>query len=165
MIKMRVIEPPKFNKEAFRKHAMKQLQAFIAQVNRKYDRTVKTWDHKPTFKTEFQDTPNQLSGAVIVQDKIFEFVSEGTPPHDIVPVRAKALAFPRMFTPKTMPGVIDARPGATGGDTVFAKIVHHPGTKPRHFDDVIAHDSEEEFSTAIQKAIDDAVTESGHEFS
>lgn len=34
-----------------------------------------------------------------------------TPPHDIVPVKAKALAF------------------VVGGKQVFAKIVHHPGSK------------------------------------
>jgi len=39
----------------------------------------------------------------------------GTKPHDIVPIRAKALRF------------------MAGENVVFAKRVHHPGTKPRPF--------------------------------
>lgn len=43
------------------------------------------------------------------------FVIDGTRPHVIRPVRAKALRF------------------SIGGREVFATIVHHPGTKPRDF--------------------------------
>ncbi len=49
-----------------------------------------------------------------------EYVIKGTRPHDIVPRRAKVLAFE----------------GSDGG-TVFAKRVRHPGTPPNNF----AHDA------------------------
>jgi hypothetical protein len=42
-------------------------------------------------------------------------LEEGTRPHDIVPIRAEALRF------------------MLGGNVVFAKRVHHPGTKPMPF--------------------------------
>lgn len=42
---------------------------------------------------------------------------EGTRPHVIVPVKARALRFP----------------GATQSGWVFAKIVHHPGTAPNRY--------------------------------
>jgi len=43
------------------------------------------------------------------------FVEKGTRPHIIRPVRARALRF------------------QVGGEIVFAKLVHHPGTKPNPF--------------------------------
>ena len=43
------------------------------------------------------------------------FVNDGTRPHIIRPVRARALRF------------------KVGGKTVFAKLVHHPGTRARPF--------------------------------
>ncbi len=45
-----------------------------------------------------------------------KFVLEGTKPHDIFPVRAKALHWYDQM-----------------GDDVFATAVHHPGTKPNPF--------------------------------
>ena len=50
------------------------------------------------------------SGDVLKYAGIHEYGGT-TPPHDIVPVKAKALAF------------------VMGGKMVFAKIVHHPGSK------------------------------------
>jgi hypothetical protein len=44
-----------------------------------------------------------------------KMLEDGTKPHDIRPVRAKALRF------------------SVGGDIRFAKVVHHPGTKPMPF--------------------------------
>ena len=52
------------------------------------------------------------------------YVEFGTPPHIIEPRNAKALRF-------NVSGI-----GPRGGDvtnTVFAKIVHHPGTRPQPF--------------------------------
>jgi hypothetical protein len=46
-----------------------------------------------------------------------------TSPHDIFPVNAAALAF---FMPG---GFLPFKPGAATGDMVFAKVVHHPGSK------------------------------------
>ena len=43
------------------------------------------------------------------------YVEYGTRPHVITPVHAHALSF------------------EVGGETVFAKLVHHPGTKPNPF--------------------------------
>lgn len=44
-----------------------------------------------------------------------EFTEKGTRPHVIRPRRAKALRF------------------VSGGRTVFARVVHHPGTKAQHW--------------------------------
>lgn len=44
-----------------------------------------------------------------------QFVNDGTRPHTIRPKKAKALRF------------------VVGGQVVYAKLVHHPGTKARPF--------------------------------
>jgi phage gpG-like protein len=56
-----------------------------------------------------------ISGEVFVNDSVrYAAILEhggSTPPHDIVPDKAKALAF------------------AAGGRSVFARVVHHPGSR------------------------------------
>jgi len=55
------------------------------------------------------------TGEVTVGVPYAAYVEFGTRPHVIRPVRARALRF------------------KVGGDVVFAKLVHHPGTKPNPF--------------------------------
>lgn len=58
---------------------------------------------------------------LIAQKSYAIFVHEGTPPHEIRPKAARALRF---YSQRA-------------GGFVFARIVHHPGTKPnRYFTDV-----------------------------
>lgn len=62
-----------------------------------------------------------LTGQVIVKRNYGIFVHEGTRPHIIVPKFKKVLA----WRPKTG--------GKRGKNFVFAKLVHHPGTKANPF--------------------------------
>jgi hypothetical protein len=68
------------------------------------------------------------------------FVHEGTRPHEILPVRARALR----FTPSTLNSAAGTGGGRTAsGGPVFRKRVMHPGTEARPFlrralEDVIA---------------------------
>lgn len=48
-------------------------------------------------------------------EKYWVYVDKGTRPHEIRPVRARALAF------------------TVQGSKVFAKVVHHPGTRGKEF--------------------------------
>ncbi|MFF2612378.1 hypothetical protein [Kitasatospora sp. NPDC058046] len=59
--------------------------------------------------------PRGLQGVIVCDHPATRYVIEGTRPHIIRPRRAKALRF------------------EVGGRTVFAKVVHHPGTKPNPF--------------------------------
>ncbi|MFI9026299.1 hypothetical protein [Streptomyces sp. NPDC053560] len=59
--------------------------------------------------------PTGLRGVITCDHPAVNYVLEGTRPHIIRPRRKKALRFD------------------VGGQTVFAKVVHHPGTKPNNF--------------------------------
>ncbi|MEU5834468.1 hypothetical protein ABZ820_12460 [Streptomyces diacarni] len=59
--------------------------------------------------------PRGLQGIIVCDHPAVHYVLNGTRPHVIRPRRAKALRF-------------DA-----GGRTVFAKVVHHPGTRANNF--------------------------------
>jgi hypothetical protein len=61
-------------------------------------------------------TPTGPLGVVGSASPIALFIEEGTKPHEIRARYAKALAFPI----------------GVGGPMVFAKAVHHPGTKAQH---------------------------------
>lgn len=52
---------------------------------------------------------------VVVESPVGEYLENGTKPHIIRPRRAQVLRF------------------TVGGRVVYAKIVHHPGTKATHF--------------------------------
>ena len=58
-----------------------------------------------------------------------EVVEKGSKPHIIAPRTKKALA----FIPGAGPGTHTWAEQTGGGETIIRKIVHHPGTKGKHF--------------------------------
>lgn len=93
---------------------------------------VRTWKHKPGFKI----TRDTDSTSVGTDDKIFGYVDGGTKPHTIRP-KKKRLKFQGGFTAKSRPGSLSSGAGGKSGGFVFAKVVHHPGTKARHFSKLV----------------------------
>jgi hypothetical protein len=65
--------------------------------------------------SEVSRNGREIAGYVTSNHPATIFVINGTKPHIIRPVRARALRF------------------TVGGRVVFARIVHHPGTKPNDF--------------------------------
>lgn len=69
-----------------------------------------------TIRSQIQRGPGgEFRGVINVRHPAAIYVTGGTRPHLIRPVRAKALRF------------------TVGGRVVYAKLVHHPGTKPNDF--------------------------------
>lgn len=64
---------------------------------------------------KIQPGPRGLEGVIVCDHPATLFVLYGTRPHVIRPRRKKALRFD------------------VGGRTVFAAVVHHPGTRPNDF--------------------------------
>lgn len=71
---------------------------------------------KRTISSQVQRGPGgEFRGVISVRHPAALYVINGTRPHLIRPVRAQALRF------------------TIGGRVVFAKVVHHPGSKPNNF--------------------------------
>ncbi|MFD9903929.1 hypothetical protein [Streptomyces sp. NPDC059063] len=64
---------------------------------------------------EIESGPSGLVGLVVSNHRASRFILDGTPPHLIRPRRRKALKF------------------EVEGQTVFAKLVRHPGTRAHNF--------------------------------
>ncbi len=110
-----------------------------------FNKIVADWKHKPDFKAKRVVKPNRFVVYVwpVGEDaKVWKFVSGGTKPHDIVPVRAKALRFkwdgPGSYKPRTGLGGQYKGPGIATGEYVFRQVVHQPGNKPRNLEKHIA---------------------------
>lgn len=69
-----------------------------------------------TIRAQIQRGPGgEFRGVINVRHPAALYVTGGTRPHVIRPVRARALRF------------------TVGGQVVYARLVHHPGTKPNDF--------------------------------
>lgn len=132
---------PAYKTSDFDKAMERALDKTGKAMIRDFKRTVATWEDKPAFSIlsrSYKIGRRGVSITVGTRDKIYRYVSRGTPPHIIRPRKAAALAFPGKFTPKTAPGRFLSKPGSRGGETVFAKEVRHPGTEARKFEELVA---------------------------
>ncbi|WP_432001629.1 hypothetical protein [Streptomyces sioyaensis] len=64
---------------------------------------------------KIESGPRGLTGVIVCDHPATRYVLDGTRPHVIRPRRKKALRFD------------------VGGRTVFAAVVHHPGSRPNDF--------------------------------
>lgn len=130
---MKAILPkiPKFARttEALKKGRERVAKEIIADL----EKTVATWEHKPRFSATIYPRAGGWVLQFSVSDQVWKWVDEGTKPHIIRPKGPWPLAFPSAFGPKTKPRVFSSGPGFSGGPTVYAQEVHHPGTEPREF--------------------------------
>jgi len=137
-----------------------------------FKKTVRTWDHKPSFRKVFVKTPNQMiekvyptgnarvpSGATVKD--IYYYVHEGTKPRVIIPKPGnKVLKFQTGYIPATSPGRISSRYAYRHGNTVFrpaAGVLKSHSIEPRKFSEKIAKVQQRPFEVDIQEAINSAV--------
>ena len=117
--------------------------------------TTQTWSNKPTFTIS---SPSPFERETSTDHAVYAMLNEGTRAHEIRPKAGGFLHFQTPFRPKTIPGQIVSLRGARGGDAVFSRGVHHPGTEARKWDKVIAEKWDQQLPTIFQRAIDSEVT-------
>ena len=157
---------PEIMHKHIRERVIQELQV-VGQAH-VYERQqiVQDFKHKPEWGFDVQTTQKELRLRILLKnpdagvsedwtiaDLWHALDEEGTRPHIIRPKRAKALRFQKgRYMPKTNPGGKFRGPGKViGGKTVFAKQVHHPGTKPRHFTRRINKDLRKLFLTQAER--------------
>lgn len=125
------------------------LDVLEKKATKMFEDTFSTWSNKPAITV--QSTPSSRQIRVI--GKIYGYVDKGTRPHIITPKRSRYLSFRGGYKAKTSPGVLSSGSGGASGKRVFAKLVHHPGTRPRNFSVVIAVEIFPEFKAAMQEVV------------
>jgi hypothetical protein len=147
-----------------------------AEINREVERTMRQkiapkllgyhkritneWSgEKPNWEAKTEDAGDHISTKVQAPpshgaDKWVWL--RGTEPHTIKPKSAGGtLAFPTGYQPRTRPGAGGQYkgPGKATGETVFAKEVKHPGTKPRKLEEAIVRWIKPYFYKEIENAM------------
>ena len=118
-----------------------------------FNETTETWNHKPEFTKELIEETQRLRMVVGTSDPIYNLVNKGAPMHVISPRNGPFLRFQNGYTPKSQPGSRSSFVGGKSGDFVSATEVQHPRLEARKFDELIAHDIEDEFNEKIQAAM------------
>lgn len=125
------------------------LDAMAEEAVGLFENTIATWNDKPEIRVQSTTNTRQVR----VLGKIYEYIDKGTRPHIIRPKRARYLSFLSGYRAKTRPGVIGSSGGGKGGSQVFAKIVHHPGTTPRNFSEIIRERVQKHFVARMKQAL------------
>lgn len=137
------------------------------EIRDNFEDTTKTWKHK----VKFEPLPNvpvvgidKITSETTSEDEIYGYVSSGTKAHTILPRRAKRLAFPGQFIPKTFPGIIGSGSGFSGPVDQFRDGVFHPGIDARKFDKEIKNKQSRNFKHILDNAMKIARKASGHAY-
>lgn len=98
---------------------------------------VKTGDLRDSIAQEVHQDSNSVMARVFSSGNLAYArpLNDGCGPYDIKPKNGKALMFD------------------IGGKTVFAKVVHHPGQKPRHYMELGLGHQKPEIIAAIQGSL------------
>jgi hypothetical protein len=166
-IAIRVTRSPKRQRlVSMHKSAVDEIRSTIDKKVKKRaieycEKVVSNWEHKPKFIGSTYIDSDKISlyvEPVGENAKYWIWTSRGTKPHQISAgtvikkKRSSLLAFRKNYNPKTRPGPTYGGPGKGSGPIVFARVVNHPGTRPRKFEEWIGKNIKGEFRSDIEAA-------------
>ena len=131
---------------------------------------VSNWENPPKFVASLYIDEDKISLYVEPTGpnaKKWEWTSRGTPAHLIAAgTRVKGgvknkLLFKANYTPKTAPGPTWGGPGKASGPWVSKRVVKHPGTKPRKFEEYIGKQIKADFKREVENAFRRGVRKAG----
>lgn len=166
-IKLFVIIPQPLNVSGMKQELINMMRDVGERIREEFEDTTKTWNHKPRFEPSTSVPKvgtDMISVETTTTDKVYNWVSDGTPSHPIFPVNAKALAFPGKFIPKTFPGIIGSGVGSSGPVDQFRNWVAHPGVEARKFDKSIADKEKENIKISLKQTMSLVAKASKHKF-
>lgn len=136
-----------FDDKAFRRDLRRINKNRAAKMKRDFQRTTKTWEHKPTFHqlTEIEPEPTVM---VYTEDEQYGYVSGGT--------RVRRALMTPDYSPKTRPGVLDSFPGR-GGVVYVSRKLNLPGIEARRFPEAVEKKHKKPHQRDVEAAIKRAV--------
>lgn len=162
VVKLKVLKPQRLKEKEMRLELLNGLRKAAKATEKDYRETVAGWKHEVKFETVIALGKTKAEFLVGTDDAIYRYVDEGTRPHIIRPVKAKALHFFGGGRAKTTPGILRSGAGSRGGSEVFSQGVQHPGTKARKFSELINKKQEKNFRDIMHEAMRNARKKSGH---
>lgn len=122
-----------------------------------FQKTTRTWRHKPQFKKRKTATGFQI----VTDDEIYGYVDKGTRPHIIQAKNAPFLVFRYPYKAATKPRVIGSTKATVGNNWARRLMVHHPGNKPRHFTDEITKRMNKRASAELKRETQRTINSEG----
>lgn len=162
VIAYKPIVPKALKQAAIRDEVAAGMARVAAKIREDFQKTTKTWRHKPAFEIRQEERRDSLSTWIGTDHEVYGYISRGTRPHLILPRRGRVLAFRSKFRPKTKPHYITSYKGYYGGDMLLRTHVHHPGTKAREFDLTLAKRWRTRFTIEMRAAVARGARRSGH---
>lgn len=158
------IIPLKVNMDALLKEFAKGLDDTRKVLYEDFTSVTSTWNPPPRFRTKLHAGGwwKDYSTEVWTTDQRYLWTDQGTKPHIIRPKNAKVLRFRRVFNAKSVPGRLKAYVGASSGRYLYANVVHHPGTKPRRFTELIEKRRQDWYTARMKQAVANAIKVGGH---
>src|SRR3990167_2336909 len=127
------------------------------------------WENDPNFQVRLVVKQAKDRGSIELTTattnerayRIWRYVDEGTPRHDIPVVGATKKSMPiRPYSPRTAPNSIVVRGRGLGGykkPVAFAKSVDHPGIQARNFTGAMIKKYKPEFRRVTRNAVKRAI--------
>lgn len=143
---------------AMRAEAEHELRDIAAELKRWHELVVRDWDHRPRFEIEYDIGQYRIVFRVKATGRhaaIWQYVNEGTEPHQIYPrLRGGKLTFRTAYTAKTAP-VAKVNPGGgrASGEWRSSEVVNHPGSEARLFTQEFEKRLRPEFRRRMENAI------------
>ncbi len=165
----KAIKPQRLKLDAFRLELLNAMRKAGRTIIREdFEPTTATWEHEVTFDMAVSLKQPGPTVTITTQDDVWNMLDKGTQPHEIWAgaytgkSKAKVLAFPSAFSPKTRPRQLKSYSGRRGGETVFRPYVEHPGTEAREWTKTAASKRRKWYKSQMQAAMRRAVKKSGH---
>ena len=164
-IMVKVIKPQRLKVGAFRLEMLNAMRKAGKTIEKEdYGAIYRTWKHKPKMEVLISLTGPGPVLLIGTDDEIYRYLDKGTKgPYRIPKSGETLLRFKEGYKAKTVPGVLQSRPGGPFGDAVFVKgHVMHPGIKARNFEKQIAKKRTKWFKRQMQDAMIKANKKAGH---
>jgi len=129
------------------------MDRFMGILEDDLNKVVGTWKKKPTFRIVRKRERGHFVIGIFTDDQRWKWIGEGTSPYIIRPKKAKALAFRSGYTPATAPNRFIARQAGRSGAFVLTKEVHHPGIKPRKFNEKLVKRNRPKFNQFMRDTV------------
>jgi hypothetical protein len=128
----------------------------LSRMEADFNKITETWNHDVVFTRGIDFFYGFWEGFLETDDDVFNWVDQGTEPHEISPrpdnVRG-ILEYLSDFTPKTSWQEIGSSPGGKSGGLVQQFAVDHPGIDAREFSEAVSEKEQEHFERRLRRKL------------